>query len=141
MGTSKAAEGEGLGKLFGEAHHEGMVISNHVQDFGSSSILALHEHYTDESKTKIILCRRAQQTRLKSFAKSKKCTKTIILFHEKEYPNVKNVKCHRQSRHNQNCGCYSKSSSHQAKLNLTQCLFNARCEKVCNHSRAVPFQE
>ena len=55
MGTSKAAEGEGLGKLFGEAHHEGMVTSYHVQDFGSSSILALHEHYTDESKTNYIV--------------------------------------------------------------------------------------
>ena len=95
MDTSKAAEGEGLSKLFGEAHHEGMVISTHVQDFYSSSILALREHYTDDLKTKLILCvghcNRAQQTHLKSFAKSKKCTKNVILDHKKEYPYVKNA--------------------------------------------------
>ena len=65
-------------------------------DFYSSSILALHEHYTDDSKTKLILCaghcNRAQQTHLKSFAKSKKCTKNVVLDHQKEYPYVKKCK-------------------------------------------------
>ena len=66
-------------------------------DFDSSSILALREHYTDDLKTKLILCaghcNRAQQTHLKSFAKSKKCTKNVILDldHQKEYPYVKKM--------------------------------------------------
>lgn len=51
MGTSKTTEGVvGLTDLFVEAFKEGMEISAHVhvQDFDSSSLLSLREHFPDE---------------------------------------------------------------------------------------------
>ncbi|KAL5473004.1 hypothetical protein EMCRGX_G027444 [Ephydatia muelleri] len=97
MGTSKAAEGEGLNKLFEQASNEGMHISAHVQDNDSSSIVALREHFKDDTTSVMLFaghCNRAQQKRLKLFAKSKKCSAKFIKDYIKQYPTVETVKCH-----------------------------------------------
>ena len=140
MGTSKAAEGEGLNKLFEQASNEGMHISAHVQDNDSSSIVALREHFKDDT-TSVMLCaghcNRAQQKRLKSFAKSKMCSATFIKDYIKQYPMVETVKCH-CTKHSKKCGCMSSGFLHQAKMNLTQCLYNAGSnEKVFAESVSI----
>ena len=127
MGTSKAAEGEGLNKLFKQASNEGMHISAHMQDFDSSSIVALREHFKDDTTSVMLFaghCNRTQQKRLKLFAQSKKCSAKLIEDDIKQYPTVKTVKCH-CTRHSKNCGCMSSGFLHQAKMNLMQCLYNA----------------
>ena len=84
-------------------------------------------------------CNRTQQKRLKSFAQSKKCSAEFIEDDIKQYPTVKTVKCH-CIRHSKNCGCMSSAYLHQAKINLTHCLYNAGSnEKVvqCLHCKDI----
>ena len=48
---------------------------------------------------------------------------------KEQYPNVSTVKCHCMPKHSKNCGCLSDDFIKQAKLNFTQCLYKAECNK------------
>ena len=90
-----------------------MHIEVQWQDGDSSAATAFWEHFTDESRSRVMLCgghvARLFTKNLGEFAKQKSFFATMQDLHRKQFPDVDTVKCCCSKRHSKNCGCLSKS--------------------------------
>ena len=128
-GTSKGAEGFAASIAFKAAKEEGMHIEVQWQDGDSSSAKSFREHYSDEERSKVMLCgghvARAHTKQLTELARQKSFTVANQDKYKKKFPGVTTVKCHCPKRHHKKCGCISKAFLRAARTNFFYCLLQA----------------
>ena len=133
QGTSKGAEGYAANIAFQKAKEEGIHIEVHWQDGDSSASKSFREHFTDETKSRVMLCgghvARSFTKSLGELAKQKSFSATKQDQHRKAFPNIDAVKCCCPKRHSKNCGCLSKSFIKGARTNFFYCLLHGDATK------------
>ena len=136
QGTAKGAEGYGASIAFQRAKEEGMHVEVQWQDGDSSAAKAFREHFTDETRSRVMLCgghvARSFTKSLGEFAKQKSFSATMQDLHRKQFPDVDTVKCCCPRRHSKNCGCLSKSFIKGARTNFFYCLLHGDATKDPN---------
>ena len=133
QGTSKGAEGYAASIAFQKAKEEGIHIEVQWQDGDSSAAKSFREHFTDETKSRVMLCgghvARSFTKSLGELAKQKSFSATKQDQHRKVFPNIDAVKCCCPKRHSKNCGCLSKSFIKGARTNFFYCLLHGDATK------------
>lgn len=130
QGTAKAAEGQLAHTLWGKAKEEGMVVALNWQDGDSSSAKGFRYWFPDQQESKVMLCGghagRAHGKKLADCKAMHSFSSQFISLHHKEYPEVKNVKCHcLGKKHRAGCGCISDAFIQGAKRNHYCALVHA----------------
>lgn len=108
-GTAKGAKGHAADIAFRQAKEEGMMIEVQWQDGDSSSAKAFRVHYSDEGKSKVMLCGghvACAHTKHLEVAKQKSFSETIQDSLKKKFPNVTKVRCHCPKRHRKTGGVF-----------------------------------
>ena len=123
-----------------------MHIAVHWQDADSTSEKAFRVHYpekpkkpekpeidesTDKPKEESIVMHcaghvvRSHMKALDAFQTMKKFTPVFCTQHQKDFPDIAEVRCHCHKRHSPQCGCFTPKFLVQARKNFNCCLKQA----------------
>ena len=137
QGTAKGAEGYAANIAFQKAKEEDIHIEIQWQDGDSSAAKSFREHFTDETKSRVMLCgghvARSFTKSLGELVKQKSFSATKQDQHRKAFPNIDTIKCCCPKRHSKNCGCLSKSFIKGARTNFFYCLLHGDATKILRH--------
>ena len=146
QGTAKAAEGLAAERVFALAKQDTMHIVVHWQDADSTSEKAFRVHYpekpkkpekpeidesTDKPKEESIVMHcaghvvRSHMKALDAFQTMKKFTPAFCTQHQKDFPDIAEVRCHCHKKHSPQCGCFTPKFLVQARKNFNCCLKQA----------------